>query len=62
MSAIDQSAEIKRLRAALRLARERIRHFDLDLSCQTMRPKRDHLWDAIDEIDEALNHREPAHA
>lgn len=62
MSAIDQSAEIQRLRDALRMARERIRHFDRDLSYQTMRPQRDHLWDAIDEIDQALNHREPAHA
>lgn len=61
MSAIDQTAEIKRLREVLRMSRQRFRHFDRDLSCNVM-PLRDHIWDAIEEIDEALNHREPANA
>ena len=59
---IDQSAEISRLRSVLRMQRERIRHWDRDVSCN-LQPTRDSLHDALDEIDAALNsQREVSHA
>ena len=62
MSSLDQSAEIKRLRSVLRMQRERIRHWDRDVSCN-LQPTRDSLHDALDEIDAVLNsQRETAHA
>ena len=59
MSSLDQSAEITRLRSVLRMQRERIRHWDRDVSCN-LQPTRDSLHDALDEIDQALNQRETA--
>ena len=61
MSSLDQSAEITRLRSVLRMQRERIRHWDRDVSCN-LQPTRDSLHDALDEIDNALNQREIANA
>lgn len=62
MRAIDQSAEIIRLRNVLRMQRERVRHWDRDVSCN-LKPTRDSLHDALDEIDAVLNsQREPHHA
>lgn len=62
MSGLDQSAEISRLRSVLRMQRERIRHWDRDVSCN-LQPTRDSLHDALDEIDAVLNsQREVSHA
>ena len=64
---LDQAAEISRLRNvntnlrdALRMARERVRNVDRDIVCNLL--NRDHLWDIIEEIDNALNQRETQNA
>lgn len=61
-ASLDHYAEIARLRAVLRMQRERVRHWDRDVSCN-LKPTRDSLHDAIDEIDAVLNsQREVSHA